>query len=190
MTTFIRPLVLFGLFVILLMTSCVTEKEITSAPLNRYVKEGVYRNNLKGYEFKWPSAAEWKYMNYPEFDASFNHVEGSAQVFIIGINQLVRKDFPEGFVDWIMERMQAQTVKITSNEKITSGSLDGFQIALDCQFTVLTHENFGVDRKVLVYAFRNGKKWVACIYLAPEDSFEKFQADVKPIVDNISIFKE
>lgn len=167
--------------------SCATEKDIKDRTLNRFVKDDVYSNPLIGYSFKLPNPAVWKHINNPEFDMSFNHIEGTAQLFITGIHGLVRRDFPDGFVDWLLNRLQARDITIVSRQTINSQNDAEFQINIKCKFSILPRYNFGVDRSVVVFTQKKSETWVAAVYLAPDVSFEPHLNEIQQIVSTIQI---
>ena len=169
---------------------CATDKELQERAISRYVKDDVYRNKLKGFQMNWPSRRIWNYQNYPEFDLTFDHFEGRAQMFVIGIKPLVRRSFPDGFVEWLLDRLQAKEYKVTTQEEISHDPVQQIQINLAAKFSVLPRENFGVDRLVSIFVFNNNDRWIGVIYLAPKDSFETYLPNVKTVVDSISFLAD
>ncbi|MBN1356088.1 hypothetical protein JXA40_07440 [bacterium] len=172
------------------LSGCATEKELQERSVNRFVKDDVYRNTLKGYAFTWPSKTAWRYQSFPEFDVCFNHVDGLSQVFVTGVRGLIRREYPDGFVDWILDRLQARDISVVSRNLLTDGPDEMFQIFLDCRFTILSGQQYGVERKVAVTGWRRGSTWLAAIYLAPEKHFSTYQPAAWKIVDSIRFIQE
>ena len=169
----ILPMVICCFAISVFMMGCVTESEIQAGSVNRFVEDGVYRNFMKGYSLDWPDRT-WRYKNYPEFDLTFEHNDGKAQIFIIGVSGLVRRDYPDGFVDWILNRLQASKINITTHQDVTVDSIESFRIKLDCTFMLLSRDRFGVDRKVIIHTMRQGNKWVAAVFVSPPEDFDLY----------------
>ncbi len=177
-------------FSIVFLAGCATESELQEQSLNRYVKDGVYSNSLKRFSMTWPSKSIWKNELYPEFDLSFNHLDGNAQIFVISVHGLVRKTFPDGFTDWIMQRLQARNVKIISRKNISQEPDERWYFEMDANFQILSNENFGVDRRISITVFRKKSRWIAGIYLAPVKSFDVYKDAAGQIINSIKIIRE
>jgi hypothetical protein len=182
----------FPLFILigLLISGCATESELQKRPVNRYLNDGAYTNPIKQFALPWPSNQIWKFENYPEVDLCFNHLDGHAQLFIISARGLLRREFPGGFADWILDRLQAQEIKKISQQELTKEPVEKFQILLDCSFKVYPGESFGISRRVSITAMRQQSKWLACVYLAPEKYFKKYLDEVQTIIDSVRILQD
>jgi hypothetical protein len=172
------------------IAGCATERDIRDRSVNRYVQNNVYSNTLKGYSFNWPPSQLWNYQDYPEADISFDHVDGRSQLFIIGVRGLIRRDYPEGFITWVLDRLQAKNVNVISRKSITDQPNDMFQTILNCKFKILSGEAFGVERKVMIYTWQNESLWLAAVYLAPEKFFSTYQSSAEKIIDSIEITRD
>jgi len=181
-----------GIMIIFILMSygCATEKDIRDRNTNRYVTDGVYNNVLKGFSLDWPSKYKWEFKNYPEFDLCFNHTNGRSQIFITSVKSLIRRDFPDAFVDWILERLQVKNKNIISRNKLNSEYDEKFRIITKGQFLVLPAEQYGVDRKVAATVIREGSLWLAAVYLAPEKFFETYLSEADSIFESIEIIQD
>ncbi len=95
-----------------------------------------YTNSIKGFSLHWPDQEIWRFKNSPEFDLSFDHIDGRSQVLVIGVNKLIRRDFPEGFHQWFMDRLQARNVHQISRIENTEGDVEKFRIITECEFAI------------------------------------------------------
>ncbi len=177
-------------FLVLSFSHCATDKEIETRSLNRFVSEGLYRNTVKGFSMKWPNDNFWKYNDTPEFDLGFDHINGKSQFFIVGVRGLIRRDFPQGFADWILEHLEARDIEFTGQEELEVDNGEFHKIFLKCTFMILPRDQFGVKRRACVYAMANEPFWVGVIYISPEDAFEVYLPNVDKIVETISFIKE
>ncbi len=180
----LKNLVIFS--ILCAFSHCATESELENKALNRYVKDGVYRNILAGIEMKWPDASIWKYKNYPEFDMSFDHVDGNSQFFMIGVRELVRKTFPDGFVEWMLERLGAEDINYISRNHTTQNGVEKFQITLDCKFLIFPREQYGVSRRVSIFAMQHQKRWIGIVYISPDTTFQDYIPEMEKIVNSIT----
>jgi hypothetical protein len=176
----------------LLLYGCASEKELVDRSMGRYLSDGMYVNKLKGYQFKWPPRNIWKSRNSPEFDASFDHVDGYSQVLVLGVRGLIRKDFPDGFLEWLLDRLGAIKPRELSREKRPDdgSGVDVYRITMDCRFTVVASADWGVKRRVIFQLMRKKPYWVAVMYIAPVDSFEQYMSDAELILDSLTFISE
>ena len=169
---------------------CATNRELETRSLNRFIEDGYYKNTLKGYTLKWPPNHIWKYQNYPEFDLSFDHVDGKCQVFIIGLRGLIRRDFPEGFQEWLLDRLQARDITYDLHDEISTDNREEFRIVLNCRFLIKPREAFGVERRVAMRLFRSEPFWLAFIFIAPKEDFSTYLPDAEDLVQNLTFISE
>ncbi len=168
------------------LSGCVTESELVRGSIGRYVEGDKYRNPLKHYQLKLPPEQIWKFKNYPEFDLTFNRFDGYAQLFVVGTRKLIRRDFPEGFQTWIMNRLKTSDISIESRNLITEDDYREFHIYLDAKFMILPRDKFGVNRKVALFLFEKENHWVGIAYVAPQEYFDTYLNDIKGFADTLT----
>ncbi|MCD4653345.1 hypothetical protein K8T06_05365 [bacterium] len=165
----IRLLATFG---ILLSIGCATREDFNRSFIERFVQNDVYTNELKGFTMQWPDEDVWTFRNYPEFDLSFDHIDGRSQFLVLGVTRLLRQEFPDGFDEWLMDRLQAQNIQRLSQEDLSTDDTEKFRIITDCEFTLNFGESFGIQRKTDSLLLKHGRNWIAIIFICPRENYD------------------
>ena len=160
------------IIILIFLSACATREEFNRSFVERYVRDGLYTNDLKGFSFEWPEDKFWKFQNYPEFDLSFDHIDGRSQFVIVGVNGLIRRGFPGGFEEWLMDRLGARDVTRISQEDISAAGVVKYRIVADCEFRLKFGESFGVQRKVDMLLMKKDNHWVAMICICPRENYD------------------
>jgi len=158
---------------IFLFAGCATREDFNRSFIERYVDEGIYTNELKGISLTWPDEDVWTFRNYPEFDLSFDHIDGRSQVLVLGVSGLIRKNFPEGFNEWIMDRLQAQDINRISKEDVSSDGIEKVRIIAECEFNLDFGESFGIQRKTDTLLMKRNRNWFAIVCICPRENYDE-----------------
>lgn len=178
-----------ALFIILILClGCATREDFRRSFIARHVKEGVYTNHVKGFKLVWPESEAWIFRNYPEFDLSFDHVDGRSQVLIIGVNRLIRREFPDGFHQWIMERLHATQSSQLSRSGIPSGeNQQAYRITAEAEFDIGSGHSIGINRITDTLFLQKNRRWVAVMCISPVDFYDAKKPDFEAFFDSISM---
>ncbi|MBN1296181.1 hypothetical protein JXA80_05325 [bacterium] len=176
-----------AIILITTLFGCATRDDFKRTFIERYVQEGVYTNEIKGFRLNWPDSASWLFRNYPEFDLSFDHVDGRSQILVTGVNNLIRRDFPDGFHDWMFDRLQAHSVTRLTIDDLTADGVEKFRIVSDCRFSMRFGESFGVQRRTDVLLLRKDRHWVAVVCICPPDHYEEKRDAFEAVFDSVDI---
>ncbi len=176
-------------FIILIFClGCATREDFQRSFIARHVVDGVYTNRVKGFELIWPESDAWIFRDYPEFDLSFDHADGRSQVLIIGVNQLVRRDFPDGFHQWIMDRLRAINSEHVSHHTLTNnGQTEKFRIITRSEFAVERGHSLRVHRKTDTLLLKRNRNWVAVVTICPVDYYEQKKQEFELFFDSINM---
>ncbi|MBN1878499.1 hypothetical protein JW823_00130 [bacterium] len=173
--------------IMILLSGCATREDFRQSFIARYVKDGIYTNRIKGFRLDWPDKSNWIFRDYPEFDLSFDHVDGRSQIFVIGVNNLIRRDFPDGFHQWILDRLQARNVNQITHTDLTEGDVKRFRIITQCEFAIHRVQSLGIRRKTDAMLLQRGKHWVALIGICPVDDYQQKRTLFEQFFEKISM---
>ena len=179
-----KPIIMI---ILILSFGCATREDFRQSFIARYVKEGEYTNRVKGFSLKWPDADKWVFRNYPEFDLSFDHMDGRSQILIVGVNGLIRRKFPDGFNQWIMDRLQARSIKQISREDITREEVNKFRIVSQSEFAIKRARSLGVHRTTDALFLKRNNHWVVVMCICPVESYEQKKPLFEAVFDSISM---
>jgi len=168
-----------------ILWGCVSERDIRSRAMERFVREGIYRNTLKGYSLAWPDDVHWKHHRNPEFDLLFDHVDGNSQILITALRPLVRRDFPDGFLNNLLERLGAVQIIPRDRKDLTSEGNTRFQISADVSLRMFSREDFSVQRHILADVRSDSRYWLAVIFISNDMGFERNRADFDAVNDSV-----
>ena len=175
------------LIIMIFLSGCATREDFRQSFIARYVRDGVYTNAIKGFSLQWPEKETWIFRNYPEFDLSFDHIDGRSQVLVIGVNRLIRKDFPDGFHQWIMDRLQVHSIEQVSHETLTGEDLEKFRIITRCQFSISGAGSLGIHRQTDALLMQKGNRWVAVMCICPVEYYEQREPLFQKFFSQISM---
>jgi hypothetical protein len=175
------------LIILIFVLGCATRDDFRQSFIARHVKDGEYANQLKGFRLKWPDSDIWMFRDYPEFDLSFDHIDGRSQILVIGVNGLIRREFPDGFHDWIMDRLNARNIQQITHEDLTHDDIDKFRIITECEFVIKSGQKLGVHRVTDTMFFRRNKHWVAMMCICPVNNYEQRKPLFDEFFANISM---
>lgn len=177
--TLIIPIFVFG---------CATREDFQRSFIARHVREGVYTNHIKGFKLIWPESDAWVFRDYPEFDLSFNHVDGRSQVLIIGVNRLLRREFPDGFHRWILDRLHViESEQISRADIPAQVGVQKVRIVTETEFDVGKGQSMGIFRITDTLFIRQNRQWVAVMGICPRDYYEEKKSDFEVFFNSISM---
>ncbi len=174
-----------SLLFICVLWGCASERDVRSRAMERFVREGTYRNTLKGYSLVWPDDVHWKHHRNPEFDLLFDHVDGNSQILITASRPLVRQDFPDGFLNILLDRLGAVQITPRDRKDLTSDGNARFQISADVSFRMFSREDFSVQRHILADVRSDSRYWLAVIFIGNNIGFERNRSDFDAINDSV-----
>jgi hypothetical protein len=189
MRTFTKHMIKPAFVIILIFCSgCATREDFQRSFIARHVEDGVYTDQIKGFELKWPESDGWIFRDYAEFDLSFDHTDGRSQVLIIGVNQLVRRDFPDGFHHWIMDRLRAIDIENVSHTTLNNNyDIEMFRIVTRSAFAIERGQALRVYRKTDTLLMKKNKKWVAVIAICPVEYYDEKIQEFEVFFDNLKM---
>jgi len=182
-----HPMLYVTPIILILLFGCATREDFKRSFIERYVRNNVYTNELKGFRMDWPDEEIWRFRNYPEYDLSFDHIDGRSQILILGVNGLIRRDFPDGFHEWIMDRLQARNISVLVHDTLTRESSDAFRIRTNCDFMLTFGESFGIQRTTDTLLLRKDRHWVAVICICPPESYPDKQQLFESVFESIRL---
>jgi len=182
-----HPRLLVIPIILILLSGCATREDFNRSFIERYVQDDVYRNELKGFSMVWPDSEIWQFRNYPEYDLSFDHIDGRSQFLVLGVNGLIRREFPDDFHQWILDRLQARNITPLAHEEITHDPVEKFRIITECEFLLRFGESFGIRRTTDTLLLKKGSHWVAVICICPPENYPDKKPLFEAVFDNIAM---
>lgn len=159
------------LIIMIFSVSCATREDFNRHFIERYVDNGVYTHDLKQFSVGWPDDTIWQFQNHPEFDISFDHIDGRSQLLVMGVNGLLRQSFPEGFERWILDRIRAELISNVANTDLSTENVQKFRIVSECKFQLKFGESFGVQRQLDMLLCKKDNHWVGVIGICPVEDY-------------------
>lgn len=175
------------LIILIFVSGCATREDFRRSFIAKHVKEGVYTNHVKGFKLIWPQNESWVFRDYPEFDLSFNHVDGRSQILIIGVNRLIRRDFPDGFHQWMLDRLHAIESNQIERIDMPTDNVQKVRITAETEFDIGLGHSIGIFRITDTLFIRQNRQWVAMMGICPREYYDEKKPDFEVFFDSISM---